>query len=131
MATNGRPRDPVWDELARIFGPPRTKVEHARRNEACKQLREGQATAAEIARAHAAWPNVMKDATETPLGLAANLGVLLNGPQVNGRSAGTVRRHEQKVTESALVLADQSLAAQRAAWDAQRMRERTSDYARN
>lgn len=87
--TNGRPRDLHWETLEDIFGPCRTKPESDSRNAACKQFRDGGVSPEEMRRAAANWPNVMSDATCTPHGLAKHLGLLLGGPQVNGRSNGT------------------------------------------
>jgi hypothetical protein len=57
-----------------------------------KQFRDGEVEPAAIAQAHEAWSNVMGSATETPHGLAANLSLLLAGPQRNGRSNGHVSK---------------------------------------
>lgn len=106
-----RARDAIWDALSLIFGEPLTDNERGKRNVACKQFRDaaraanltGPQMAVMVATAHRAWPNVMRDASETPNGLASNLSLLLNGPQVNGRDAGIVRQHTQRLTERATV----------------------------
>jgi hypothetical protein len=55
----------------------------------------------------------MSDAVLTPHGLAKHLGMLLEGPQVNGRSRGvTVGLHQQGTQRTALrPSSDDELAA--------------------
>lgn len=89
--------------MVAIYGHPRTRIERDRRNAACKELRDAGYAPEDIERAHLAWPNVMRDATETPHALAANMCLLLEGPQVHGRSNGTVLEHRQRMTEYAAV----------------------------
>lgn len=96
----------LWDAFTSIFGEARGKTERQRRGEACKRSREAQATPDEIRTAAAHWPNVMGDATLTELGIVANLGKLLHGPQVSGRSNGTVQEYRQRVTQSATLPPD-------------------------
>jgi hypothetical protein len=93
----------LWTAFDQIFGEARTRTERGRRAKACEETRESRYTAAEIVLAAQHWPNVMGDATMTELGIVANLGKLLHGPQVNGRSNGTVTAHTQRLTETALV----------------------------
>lgn len=103
-----RQRDPLWDAFTEIFGETRGKTESQRRGEACKRAREAHATPEELLTAAGHWPNVMASATMTELGIMANLGKLLHGPQVNGRSNGTVMKHTQSLTESALITRQQN-----------------------
>lgn len=103
VGPGGRHRDLLWDALASVFGLPRTKSEAAKRNAACKELRDAGYTANDVLTAHQHWPNVMRDATETPHGLVGNMAILLTGPQINGRSNGTVLEHKQRYTEYAAV----------------------------
>lgn len=104
-------RDLIWDALEAIFGEVITPSERSARNASVQQFRKGaqrggiseRDMARRIARAHEHWANVMGAATETPHGLAKHFGALLRGPQVNGRSNGTVQQHTQKVTEYAAI----------------------------
>jgi hypothetical protein len=106
-----RPRDPVWDTLAAIYGEPMLDGERSARNGICKQFRDAarkqgmtvQQMAALIGRAHGNWANVMGGVTETPNGLTKYFTTLLEGPQVNGRSNGTVTAHTQHLRELATV----------------------------
>jgi hypothetical protein len=93
----------LWTAFDQIFGEARTRTERGRRAKACEETRESRYTASEIVLAAQHWPNVMGDATMTELGIVANLGKLLHGPQVNGRSNGTVTAHTQRLTETALL----------------------------
>jgi len=99
----------LWDAFTAVFGEARGKTEKHRRGEACKRAGEAHAVPEELLKAAAHWPNVMGGATMTELGIVANLGKLLTGPQVNGRSNGTVMTHRQTVTESALVTRRESV----------------------
>lgn len=86
----GHPFGELWDAFDGVFGEARTRTEQSRRGRACKEAREAHATGEELLLAAQHWPNVMGDATMTELGIVANLGKLLHGPQVNGRNNGTV-----------------------------------------
>ena len=99
----------LWDAFTSVFGEARGKTERQRRGEACKRAVEAHAVPEEIRQAAAHWPNVMSDATMTELGIVSNLGKLLTGPQVHGRHNGTVTKHVQSVTESALVTRKESV----------------------
>ena len=100
---NGRPRDLHWEALEAIFGPCRTRSERDARNAANKQFQEGEVDPADLHRAARNWPNVMSDLVMTPHGLAKYLGMLLDGPQVNGRSKGvTVGIHHQATQKASL-----------------------------
>lgn len=44
-----RARNPIWDALTEHFGDPRTANERTRRGKAVKQLKDAEATPAEIA----------------------------------------------------------------------------------
>jgi hypothetical protein len=104
-----RKPDPLWDALASVWPQgPRSEMERARWNKAAQELRNGGATPDEILTAARHWPNVMGSATMTPMALANNLGMLLEGPQVNGRSSGTVVGQEvrQRLTQSATTAPD-------------------------
>lgn len=111
LSRASRPRDLIWDALAAIFGEAIGKTERDARNDVCGKLRQagrdsgrdGAAMAALVAQAHANWPNAMGDATETPHALERHLGALVAGPQVHGRSNGTVRAHTQRLDETARV----------------------------
>jgi hypothetical protein len=93
----------LWDAFTDVFGEARGKTEKQRRGEACKRSKEAHATPDEIRTAAQNWPNVMGDATLTELGMVANLGKLLHGPQVNGRSKGvTVGMHHQGTQKTSL-----------------------------
>jgi hypothetical protein len=106
-----RSRDPIWDALAAIYGEPMLDGERSARNGICKQFRDaarkqgmaGQQMAALIGTAHDNWANVMGGVTETPNGLAKYFTTLLGGPQINGRSNGTVTAHTQHLRELATV----------------------------
>ena len=99
-----RKRDPLWDAFKVVWPQgPRTETERGRWNKAAQELRDGGVTPEEIVTAAQHWPNVMGAATMTPMGLASNLGMLLEGPQANGRSNGTVQEHRQRVTQTATV----------------------------
>lgn len=95
----------LWDAFTAIFGTARSQKERDKRGKACREARESSPpiSAEEVRAAADNWPNVMGDATMTELGLVGNLGKLLEGPQRNGRSNGTVRAHKQTVYESAAV----------------------------
>jgi hypothetical protein len=93
----------LWGAFDEVFGLVRSRTEKNRRGRACKEARESHATGEELLLAAQHWPNVMGDATMTELGIVANLGKLLHGPQVNGRNNGTVTAHTQRLTETALV----------------------------
>jgi hypothetical protein len=99
----GHPFGELWDAFDAVFGEARTRTEQSRRGRACKEARESHVGGEELLLAAQHWPNVMGDATMTELGIVANLGKLLYGPQVNGRSNGTVTAHTQRLTETALV----------------------------
>jgi hypothetical protein len=99
----GHPFGELWDAFDAVFGEARTRTEQSRRGRACKEARESHVGGDELLLAAQHWPNVMGDATMTELGIVANLGKLLHGPQVNGRSNGTVTAHTQRLTETALV----------------------------
>lgn len=99
----GHPFGELWDAFDGVFGEVRTRTEQSRRGRACKEAREAHVTGEELLLAAQHWPNVMGDATMTEFGIVANLGKLLHGPQVNGRSNGTVTAHTQRLTETALV----------------------------
>jgi len=108
----GRRPDPVWDAIRAVWPQgPKTKLERGRWNTAAKELRDGGVTPREIAAAADNWANVMGTATMTPMGLAANLGLLLEGPQARGRSNGLVREQRQRVTQFAAVREERSLTA--------------------
>lgn len=112
VATGQRRPDPLWDAFKLVWPQgPRTDTERGKWNKAAQDLRKGGVTPEEILAAAQHWPNVMGPATMTPMGIASNLGLLLEGPQVNGRSAGTVVAHTQKVTEGAYVRRERSLTA--------------------
>ena len=112
-----RKRDPLWDAFTDVFGEARGKTETQRRGEACKRAREAEATGEEVRTAAAHWPNVMGDATMTELGITSNLGKLLHGPQVNGRSRGTTVGLHHQATQKAVLRAspEDELAAAKAA----------------
>jgi len=93
----------LWASFDLALGAVAAPTEKTRRARACKELREGHYSAADLLVAAETWPNVMGDATMTELGLAANMGKLLRGPQRNGRHNGTVTAHRQSVTEYAAV----------------------------
>jgi hypothetical protein len=99
----GHPFGELWDAFDAVFGEARTHTEQSRRGRACKEARESHVSGEELLLAAQHWPNVMGDATMTELGIMANLGKLLHGPQVNGRSNGTVTAHTQRLTETALL----------------------------
>jgi hypothetical protein len=99
----GHPFGELWDAFDAVFGEARTRTEQSRRGRACKEARESHVSGDELLLAAQHWSNVMGDATMTELGIVANLGKLLHGPQVNGRSNGTVTAHTQRLTETALV----------------------------
>jgi hypothetical protein len=112
-ADQGRQRDLHWEALEAIFGPCRTRAERDSRNAANTQFKEAGVDPADLHRAARNWPNVMSDAVLTPHGLAKHLGMLLEGPQVNGRSRGvTVGLHQQGTQRTALrPSSDDELAA--------------------
>jgi hypothetical protein len=93
----------LWGAFDEVFGLVRSRTEKNRRAAACKDAREGHATGEEIRRAAANWANVMGDASMSEHAIVANLGKLLEGPQVNGRSNGTVTAHTQHLRELATV----------------------------
>jgi hypothetical protein len=99
----GHPFGELWDAFDAVFGEARTRTEQSRRGRACKEARESHVSGDELLLAAQHWPNVMGDATMTEFGIVANLGKLLHGPQVDGRSNGTVTAHTQRLTETALV----------------------------
>jgi hypothetical protein len=110
-----RPEDPIFQAFLDIFADGEdgllTEAERAKWNAAAKGFRNLATNkqrspvemAALIREAHEHWPNVKGDLPETPNGLLSNFATLLRGPQVNGRSNGTVRQHTQRLTETALV----------------------------
>jgi hypothetical protein len=100
----GRKRDLVFEAIQEVFPQgPRTQTERSRWNKAAQELRDGGVSPDEIREAARNWANVMSDATMTPMGIASNLGLLLGGPQVNGRSKGTtVGLHHQATQRAAL-----------------------------
>jgi hypothetical protein len=115
-----RARDPLWDALQSVFPKgPRTDAERGKWNTAAAQLRKGGVTAEEVVTAAAHWPNVMSGATMTPMGIASNLGLLLDGPQVNGRSNGVTHSLQQTIRQSASLPPD-DMALMRAAKAARR-----------
>jgi hypothetical protein len=70
--------------------------------------------------------------TMTPMGLAANLSLLLEGPQVNGRSNGTVQEHRQRVTQTAIApVSSRQLIEQKRAQRALAKREDPRDAPRD
>jgi hypothetical protein len=99
----GHPFGELWDAFDAVFGEARTRTEQSRRGRACKEARESHVSGDELLLAAQHWPNVMGDATMTELGIVANLGKLLHGPQVNGRSNGTITAHTQHLRELATV----------------------------
>lgn len=97
-----RARDLVFEAIQAVWPlGPLTDTERGRWNKAAKELRDGGVTPDEILAAARNWPNVMGTATMTPMALAGNLSLLLEGPQVNGRSNGTTTEHRQRVTQTA------------------------------
>jgi hypothetical protein len=110
-----RPEDPIFQAFLDIFADGEdgllTEAERAKWNAAAKGFRNLATNkqrsplemAALIREAHEHWPNVKGDLPETPNGLLSNFATLLRGPQVNGRSNGTVTAHTQRLTETALV----------------------------
>lgn len=109
----------LWDAFTDVFGAARGKTETQRRGEACKRAKEARASPEEIRLAAEHWPNVMGDATLTELGIVANLGKLLHGPQVNGRSNGVTHGLQQTIRQSASLPPD-DMALMRAAKAARR-----------
>ena len=107
----GHPFKELWGAFDVIFGQARSRTEKSRRADACKDAAEGAYTGEELQAAALHWGNVMGDATMTEHGLVAHIGKLLHGPQADGRNNGTVRRHEQRVVQSALLVADGGVAA--------------------
>jgi hypothetical protein len=105
----------LWLAFEHVLGRARTQPERDRRGKACKLARESHVTPEEILTAAAHWDNVMGDATLSELGLVGNLGKLLEGPHVNGRSNGTVREHRQRVTETAAISRTRTLGEAMAA----------------
>jgi hypothetical protein len=100
-AHRARKRDPLWDAIQTVWPRgPKTDKERDKWNAACFQLRKGGVTPDEILTAAQNWANVMGAATMTPMALASNLGLLLDGPQVGGRSTGTIREHRQQLRET-------------------------------
>lgn len=104
----------LWLALDGVVGEARTPTEKGRRAKACKELRQGRYTAADILAAAEHWDNVMGDATMSDFGLTANMGKLLGGRQVHGRSNGLVTGHKQQVTEYANVNRTSGAATARA-----------------
>lgn len=110
-----RPEDPIFQAFIDIFADGEdgllTEAERAKWNAAAKGFRNLATNkqrspvemAALIREAHEHWPNVKGDLPETPNGLLSNFATLLRGPQVNGRSNGTVTAHTQHLRELATV----------------------------
>lgn len=115
-----RARDPLFDALQTVFPKgPRTDAERGKWNTAAFQLRKGKVAPEEVLRAAENWPNVMSGATMTPMGIASNLGLLLDGPQVNGRSNGVTHSLQQTLRQNATLPPD-DMALMRAAKAARR-----------
>lgn len=68
-AKKERPRDPIWDALADLFGEPQTKTEKSLRGKTVRELREVNATPAGIKARAAEWPRLYPkiDLTQTAL----------------------------------------------------------------
>jgi hypothetical protein len=62
------------------MGPARTSSERGRRAKAVADLLAADITPDEVARAIAAWPRVMRDATLTETGIASHVGRLTAAP---------------------------------------------------
>ena len=113
-----RRQDLIWEALVSVFGDPLLANERSNLNGVCAKFRDAsdrkelphELCAARIKQAAANWSNVMGDASFTPNGLVKYFTILLEGPQVNGRSNGTVMKHTQSLTESALVTRSLSTA---------------------
>lgn len=97
-----RAPDIIWDVLVELFGEPGTPDERSKRNKAVKQFRVGAQSSGiteeemvrRIQRAHENWPLVMRDAVETPNGIASNIGILLKGaPKPASRGPATAARY--------------------------------------
>lgn len=104
-AETGRPADPIWDALTDEFGAVSNDADRARRNQACKLIRQtltthhipaGQQHTA-VRQLCDAYPAAMPPgSTRTPLAVASNADMLIAHIQGRNRPAATPDRHHDR-----------------------------------
>lgn len=104
-----RPRNPVWDTLAEVFGDPSTKTARSVRGKVVASLTQAGATPPEILRRVAMWPLHYPDATLTDLALEKHWDALAR-PPLKATTADVDRLRERAEHERRLREAEQKHA---------------------
>lgn len=80
VSARGRPKDPIWDALAELFGTVASGTSaHGKRNRAVKDLKLSGATAESVKSAHVRYMKHWPSITPTDTGLAKHYPQLMNG----------------------------------------------------
>src|SRR5690606_25592436 len=104
-----RPRNPVWDTLAEVFGEPSTKTARSVRGKVVASLTQAGATPSEIQRRVVMWPLHYPDATLTDLALEKHWDALAR-PPLKATTADVDRLREKADHERRLREAEQKYA---------------------